>query len=84
MSSARKILTLDDDFPMYRGGTLVKPTIANETWGELNGRGDNAILIFTGLSPSAHATSSVEDSSPGWWEEMVGPGRPLDHPGRGL
>ncbi len=78
MGNARKTLTLDDDLPMYRGGTLVKPTIAYETWGELNGRGDNAILIFTGLSPSAHAASSVEDPSPGWWEEMVGPGRPID------
>ena len=78
MSKARKTLTLDGDFPMYRGGTLVRPTIAYETWGELNARGDNAILIFTGLSPSAHAASSVEDSSPGWWEEMLGPGRPLD------
>jgi len=78
MSNARKIFTFDGDFPMYRGGTLVTPTIAYETWGELNAQGDNAILIFTGLSPSAHAASSVEDSSPGWWEEMVGPGRPLD------
>jgi len=56
----------------------VRPTIAYETWGELNKRGDNAILIFTGLSPSAHAASSAEDPSPGWWEEMLGPGRPLD------
>ncbi len=78
MSSARQFLTLDEDFPMYRNGTLVRPTIAYETWGEPNARGDNAILIFTGLSPSAHAASSVADPSPGWWEEMVGPGRPID------
>ncbi len=78
MSNARKFLTLDGEFPMYRGGTLAQPTIAYETWGQLNKRGDNAILIFTGLSPSAHAASSPEDPSPGWWEEMLGPGRPLD------
>jgi homoserine O-acetyltransferase len=78
MSKARKFLLLEGDFPMHRSGVLQSPTIAYETWGELNGRADNAILIFTGLSPSAHAASSVEDPSPGWWEEMIGPGRPID------
>jgi homoserine O-acetyltransferase len=78
VSKARKSLTLDTDLPMYRGGVLVQPTIAYETWGALNARGDNAVLIFTGLSPSAHAASSVDDPAPGWWEEMVGPGRAVD------
>ncbi len=63
---------------MHRGGCLVRPTIAYETWGELNKRRDNAVLIFTGLSPSAHAASSPEDPSPGWWEEIIGPGRSID------
>jgi homoserine O-acetyltransferase len=39
---------------------------------------DNALLIVTGLSPGAHAASSAEDPSPGWWEEMVGPGQAID------
>ncbi len=78
MSTAKKLLKLDGPFYMRRGGVLQSPTIAYETWGELEGSGDNAILLFTGLSPSAHATSSPEDPSPGWWEEMVGPGRPID------
>jgi homoserine O-acetyltransferase len=56
----------------------VRPTLAYETWGALNERRDNAVLIFTGLSPSAHATSSPADPSPGWWEEMIGPGRSID------
>jgi homoserine O-acetyltransferase len=64
--------------PLRRGGVLEDVQIAYETWGELNSARDNAILIFTGLSPSAHAASSPEDSSPGWWEDMVGPGRPID------
>lgn len=78
MSSAKQLLTIDGPFNMNRGGVLQSPTIAYETWGELEGSGENAILLFTGLSPSAHATSSTEDPSPGWWEEMVGPGRPID------
>ena len=63
---------------MHRGGRLLRPTIAYETWGDLNDRRDNAVLIFTGLSPSAHATSSPVDPSPGWWEEIIGPGRSID------
>src|SRR5688572_32765195 len=63
---------------MHRGGTLLSPTIAYETWGKLNHTRDNAVLIFTGMSPSAHAASSPEDPTPGWWEEIIGPGRPID------
>ncbi len=63
---------------MHRGGSLLSPTIAFETWGKLNPQRDNAVLIFTGLSPSAHAASSPADPTPGWWEEIIGPGRPID------
>ena len=63
---------------MRRGGVLKTPTVAYETWGELSTARDNAIVVFTGLSPSAHATSSPTDPAPGWWEEMVGPSRPVD------
>jgi homoserine O-acetyltransferase len=78
VSKARRTLTLDGEFPMYRGGRLLRPTLAYETWGELNAARDNAVLIFTGLSPSAHAASCPQDPSPGWWEEMIGPGRSID------
>ncbi|MDG1462833.1 MAG: homoserine O-acetyltransferase [Gammaproteobacteria bacterium] len=78
MSGARKFLKLEDGFDMHRGGTLPLVDIAYETWGELNEAGDNAVLIFTGLSPSAHVTSCQEDPAPGWWEDIVGPSRPLD------
>ena len=63
---------------MRRGGFLLEPTVAYETWGELNSNGDNGVLIFTGLSPSAHASASPADPAPGWWEEIVGPSRPID------
>ncbi|MFP4560638.1 MAG: homoserine O-acetyltransferase [Thiohalorhabdus sp.] len=78
MSGATKYLHLDGPFEMVRGGALPEVTLAYETWGELSPERDNAILIFTGLSPSAHAASSMEDPSRGWWEFMIGPGRALD------
>jgi len=65
-------------FPMRRGERLAEVTLAYESWGELSAAADNAILIFTGLSPSAHAASSQQDLSPGWWEYMVGPGKAID------
>ena len=68
----------EDGFKMCRGGCLPEVTLAYESWGELSAAADNAILIFTGLSPSAHAASSAQDSSPGWWEYMIGPGKAID------
>lgn len=78
MGAATKFVTLEGRLPMHRGGYLESPTMAYETWGELNEAKDNAILIFSGLSPSAHAASSGEDATPGWWEDMIGAGFPLD------
>ena len=70
-------LIIDGPFRMKRG-EIASPTIAYETWGALNSTRDNALLIFTGLSPSAHVASSDEDPSTGWWEDMVGPDKPID------
>lgn len=78
MGKSTRFYQYPDAFEMRRGGVLQCPQIAYETWGELNANRDNAVLIFTGLSPSAHASSSPEDPAPGWWEEIVGPCRPID------
>ncbi|KAF1691788.1 homoserine O-acetyltransferase [Pseudoxanthomonas jiangsuensis] len=69
---------LTSPFPMKRGGVLHGARVAYETWGTLNATRDNAVLIVTGLSPDAHAASSAADPAPGWWEPMLGPGRPID------
>ena len=75
---ATKFAALPDPFLFWRGGSLSEGRVAYETWGALNEARDNAILLFTGLSPSAHAASSPADPSPGWWEKMVGPGKAID------
>ena len=75
--SALKQLAVDGTFNMQRG-SLQNPVIAFETLGQLNAAGDNAVLVFTGLSPSAHIASSPADSTTGWWEDMVGPDKPID------
>jgi homoserine O-acetyltransferase len=63
---------------MRNGGVLPAVEIACETWGALSPAKDNAVLILTGLSPGAHARSSAEDPTPGWWEDMIGPDQAID------
>jgi homoserine O-acetyltransferase/O-succinyltransferase len=78
MADARQYFDLSSPFAMKRGGALHKASLAYETWGNLSAGKDNAILILTGLSPSAHAASNEKDHSHGWWEAMLGPGKPID------
>ncbi|RZA15222.1 MAG: alpha/beta fold hydrolase, partial [Lysobacteraceae bacterium] len=69
---------LPSPFPMKRGGSLRDARVAYETWGTLDAAHGNAILILTGLSPDAHAATSPDNPAPGWWEWMIGPGKPID------
>jgi len=78
MGDARRYFSLPSPFPMKRGGDLHGAHVAYETWGTLNPARDNAVLVLTGLSPSAHMMSCEEDPTPGWWEEMAGPGKAVD------
>jgi homoserine O-acetyltransferase len=78
VSSARKMARLPGAFPMRLGGEIPQVDIAYETWGRLSAARDNVLLLFTGLSPGAHARSSAEDPAPGWWEGMIGPGGAID------
>ncbi len=78
MGDARRYFALPSPFPMKRGGELHGAHVAYETWGTLNAARDNAVLVLTGLSPSAHMTSCEEDPTPGWWEDMAGPGKAID------
>lgn len=78
MNTARQVVRLPEPFKMRHGGELPQVDIAYETWGDLSAARDNVVLVVTGLSPGAHAASSAQDPAPGWWEEMIGPGQPID------
>ena len=75
---ATRYLHLEQTFRFASGGEIPRLDMAYETWGELNAERSNAVLILTGLSPSAHAASSAADPKDGWWEPMIGPGKPID------
>lgn len=75
---ATRFVGLPDGFPMKRGGLLHGARVGYEALGRLNQAHDNVVLVLTGLSPDAHIASHLEDPAPGWWEGMVGPGKPID------
>ena len=65
--------------PLDGGGELVRAEIAYETYGELNSEKSNAILICHALTGDQFVASNHPlTGKPGWWERMVGPGKPID------
>ena len=77
-TSAAQHVALPSPFRLHAGGVLVGAEVAVEAYGKLSPARDNAVLVFTGLSASAHAASHPGDTSPGWWEAMIGPSKALD------
>lgn len=61
-------------------GVILAPVdVAFQTYGELNGKASNAILIEHAFTGDAHAAGISEESGkPGWWDNMIGPGKAFD------
>ncbi len=62
------------------GASLADYTLAYETYGTLNAERSNAVLVCHALNASHHVagTYAGQDRSEGWWDNMVGPGKPVD------
>ncbi len=69
-----------DVFSLECGSSLGPVTLAYETYGELNGDKSNAILILHALSGDSHAAGRYggEERKPGWWDNVIGPGKAFD------
>ena len=68
-----------DALPLDNGATLTPVEVAYEAYGELNAAKSNAILVLHAFSGDAHAAGiSHETGKPGWWDNMVGPGKGFD------
>jgi homoserine O-acetyltransferase len=68
-----------DELLLDSGEKLGPVTLAYETYGTLNDSKSNAILVMHALSGDAHAAGlHAGETSPGWWDDMIGPGKGLD------
>jgi len=68
------------DLELESGDCLPGVRMAYETWGELDARRSNAVLVVHALTGDSHVTGAREDGHPtaGWWSELVGPGCAID------
>jgi homoserine O-acetyltransferase len=73
-----KKVTFSDSLALELGGQIEGVTVAYETYGQLNERHDNAVLICHALSGDSHVARHDEADDPGWWDVVVGPGKPID------
>jgi homoserine O-acetyltransferase len=73
-------LTAGHRFLLEGGSSLSSAQVAYETWGTLDDRAGNAILLCHALTGDAHAAGRVAPghAETGWWDELIGPGRALD------
>jgi homoserine O-acetyltransferase len=68
-----------DSLPLDNGVTLAPVDVAYESYGQLNPEKSNAILVEHAFSGDAHAAGiSQETGKPGWWDNMIGPGKAFD------
>jgi homoserine O-acetyltransferase len=70
----------DVPFALQCGETLAGFELVFETYGQLNGARSNALLVCHALSGNHHAAGYHDrtDKRPGWWDNCVGPGKPID------
>ena len=69
----------EEPFTFLNGESISNLTIRYETYGSLNEAKDNGILICHALSGDHHCAGFHEDAKkPGWWDNIIGPGKPID------
>jgi len=75
-----RLVKADKPLELECGRKLAPIDVAYETYGKINEQQDNIILICHALSGNAHVAgyNSPEDKKPGWWDNMVGPGKGID------
>lgn len=85
MTGSEQIVTteyaeFDVELQLESGRLLGPLTLAYETYGALNAERSNAILVTHAWTGDAHAAGrhTPEDRKPGWWDDMIGPGKVLD------
>ncbi|MDG1095287.1 MAG: homoserine O-acetyltransferase, partial [Methylophilaceae bacterium] len=75
-----KIFKCADPIKLSCGKTLDNFELIYETYGKLNKNKDNAVLVCHALTGNQHVAGKYKktDKYPGWWDSLVGPGKPLN------
>jgi homoserine O-acetyltransferase len=70
----------DRQFALDTGAVLRDVVVAYETWGRLDADGSNAVLVCHAWTGDSHAAGPMGrgHESPGWWDDTIGPGKPID------
>ncbi len=77
----QRVVLASQDNPLFMrgGGQLDHVEVAYETYGTLNEAGDNAVFVTHALTGNAHAAGlHLGEKKRGWWDNMIGPGKPVD------
>jgi homoserine O-acetyltransferase/O-succinyltransferase len=80
MNATPQIAHFDEPLTLASGATLREYDLAYETYGTLNATATNAVLICHALNASHHVAGvyANDADNAGWWDNMVGPGKPVD------
>ena len=75
-----QLISFDEHFALKIGSSLPRFELMVETYGSLNTDKSNAVLICHALSGNHHVAGRhhADDKHPGWWDNMVGAGKPID------
>ena len=75
-----QVARFDTPFVFRSGRSIPHFELVYETYGQLNAARSNAVLVCHALNASHHVAGVYADDpgNPGWWDNMVGPGKPLD------
>jgi homoserine O-acetyltransferase/O-succinyltransferase len=80
MIATPQAMHFEQALQLQSGASLRDYTLAYETYGTLNADRSNAVLVCHALNASHHVAGVYEgqDKSEGWWDNMIGPGKPVD------
>jgi homoserine O-acetyltransferase len=71
-------LHFSEPLPLQSGAVLADYALTYETYGTLNAERSNAVLVCHALNASHHVAGTSPEGATGWWDNLVGPGKPLD------